>query len=79
MPNHNYWVAKAYILLADNYVKLKDTFQAKATLQSIVDGYRGDDDILTTARQKLDALSPPQVVKPAANSMKTDTTQIKKP
>ena len=49
-------------------VKLKDDFQAKATLQSIIDNYKGDDDILATARQKLDALSP---TKPA--QMKTDS------
>jgi hypothetical protein len=39
-------------------VALKDSFQAKATLQSIIDNYKGDDDILPTARQKLEQLSP---------------------
>ncbi len=58
LPNYDYWVAKTYILLADNYVGLKDTFQARETLKSIIDNYKGDDDILTTARQKLDRLSP---------------------
>jgi TolA-binding protein len=79
MPNYDYWVAKTYILLADNYIKLKDDFQAKATLQSIIDNYRGNDDILTTARQKLDVLSPPKVVRPTSTPMQSDTTQIKKP
>ncbi|MEO8885224.1 MAG: tetratricopeptide repeat protein, partial [Mucilaginibacter sp.] len=78
MPNYDYWVAKAYILLADNYVKLKDDFQAKATLQSIIDNYKGDDDILTTAKQRLDVLSPPKLV-PAGSNMKTDSTVTKKP
>jgi TolA-binding protein len=54
---YDYWVTKTYILLADNYVSLKDTFQAKATLQSIIDNYKSDDDILPTAKQKLEALS----------------------
>ncbi len=57
LPNYDYWVTKTFILLADNYVGLKDTFQAKATLQSVIDNYKGDDDILPTAKQKLDALS----------------------
>ena len=57
LSTFDYWVAKTYILLADNYVGLKDTFQARETLKSIIDGYKGDDDILTTARQKLDAIS----------------------
>jgi TolA-binding protein len=57
LPNYDYWVTKTFILLADNYVALNDTFQAKATLQSIIDNYKGDDDILPTAKQKLDQLS----------------------
>jgi TolA-binding protein len=57
LPNYDYWVTKTFILLADNYVALKDTFQAKATLQSVIDNYKGDDDILPTAKQKLEALS----------------------
>lgn len=41
--NYEYWVAKAFILLSDNYVAQKDYFQAKATLQSIIDEYSKDD------------------------------------
>ncbi|MFB9843194.1 tetratricopeptide repeat protein [Mucilaginibacter ginsenosidivorans] len=58
LPNYDYWVAKTFMLLADDYVALKDDFQAKATLQSIIDNYKGNDDILPAARQKLDAISP---------------------
>jgi TolA-binding protein len=69
LPNYDYWVAKTYILLADNYTALKDDFQAKATLQSIVDNYKGDDDILGIAKQKLNAISPQKATeeKPATN------------
>ncbi|MBW4890595.1 tetratricopeptide repeat protein [Mucilaginibacter sp. HMF5004] len=63
LSSYDYWVAKTYILLADNYVGLKDTFQAKATLQSIIDNYKADDDILPSAKAKLDALSPAPEVK----------------
>ncbi|HEY2582946.1 MAG TPA: tetratricopeptide repeat protein [Mucilaginibacter sp.] len=58
LPNYDYWVTKTFILLADNYVALKDAFQAKATLQSVIDNYKGDDDIIPTAKQKLEQLSP---------------------
>jgi hypothetical protein len=51
-------VAKTFILLSDNYVGLKDDFQAKATLQSVIDNYKGNDDILPTAKQKLEQLTP---------------------
>ncbi len=73
LPNYDYWVTKTFILLADDYVALKDTFQAKATLQSIIDNYKGDDDILPTAKQKLDQLSPGGNTK-----LSTDSTNVKK-
>jgi TolA-binding protein len=76
LANYDYWVAKAYLLLADNYVGQKDTFQAKATLQSIIDNYKADDDILPSAKQKLDNLSPPSDVKPASDA--TPTGEVKK-
>lgn len=36
-PSYDYWIAKSYILLGDIYTRQKDYFNAKATLQSIVD------------------------------------------
>ncbi len=57
MSSHDYWVAKTFILVADNYVSLKDNFQAKSTLQSVIDNYESDDDeILATAKEKLAAI-----------------------
>jgi tetratricopeptide (TPR) repeat protein len=55
-PNFDYWLAKAYILLADNYLGLGDAFQAKATLKSVIDNYKGDDEIVPTAQAKYDAI-----------------------
>lgn len=58
MPSHDYWIAKTYILISDNYAGLKDIFQAKSTLQSIIENYESDDDdILSIAKQKLDTLN----------------------
>jgi TolA-binding protein len=54
-PNHDYWVAKAFILLADNYVALNNNFQAKHTLQSIIDNYDGEE-LKNIAIQKLNAI-----------------------
>jgi len=53
-PTHDYWIAKSYLLIADVYFAQNDFFQSKATLQSIIDNYKGDDDIIPSARQKLD-------------------------
>ncbi len=53
LPSYDYWVAKAFILLSDNYLALKDKLQAKSTLLSIIDNYEGKDDIIPTAKEKL--------------------------
>ncbi len=54
-PSYDYWIAKAFILLADVYVKTDNSFQAKHTLQSIIDNYEGED-LVTEARIKLKAI-----------------------
>ncbi|MDR0711661.1 MAG: tetratricopeptide repeat protein [Prevotellaceae bacterium] len=41
---HQYWMAKSFIILGDVYVKRNDMFQAKATYESILDGYKVDND-----------------------------------
>ncbi len=56
MPSYDYWVAKCFILLADNYVVQKDILQAKSTLLSIIDNYEGKDEIVSTAKEKLEKL-----------------------
>ena len=51
---YEYWVVKGFILLSDIYVKEEDYFQAKATLQSIMDNYDDKKDgLLNTCRTKL--------------------------
>jgi len=52
-PGYNYWIAKAIILLSDNFVAQGDYFNAKHSLQSIIDNYQGDDDIIQIAEDKL--------------------------
>ena len=60
VPSYNYWIGKSFILLADNYIALGDTFQAKHTLKSIVENYEKDpsdkEDIRSMAQEKLNAL-----------------------
>lgn len=53
--SYDYWVAKGFILLADVYVKKNNKFQAKQTLQSIIDNYEGQD-LVIIAREKLNAI-----------------------
>lgn len=53
--SYDFWVAKSFILLADVYVKKGNLFQARQTLQSIIDNYEGQDLVLI-AREKLNAI-----------------------
>ncbi len=49
---YDYWIAKGFILLADVYIAMDNTFQAKQTLQSIIENYEGQD-LVEIAREKL--------------------------
>ena len=54
---HQYWLAKSFILLADVYASKDDFFQAKATLNSVIDGYSNTTDgIIDEATAKLNQL-----------------------
>jgi TolA-binding protein len=55
VPSYDYWVAKAFILLADNYVKKGNNRQAKYTLQSIIENYNGPD-LVKIAQSKLNMI-----------------------
>ena len=39
----DYFIAKAFILLSDIYLSNGNSFQSKATLESIIDNYSGQD------------------------------------
>ncbi|MBP8822216.1 MAG: tetratricopeptide repeat protein [Flavobacteriales bacterium] len=51
-PSYDHWKAKAFILLGDIYVGLEDLFQARATLQSVVDNC-DEPDLVEQAAQRL--------------------------
>jgi len=54
--SYEYWIAKTFILIADNYYAQGNTFQAKATLESIVENYDGDKTVLDEAKTKLETI-----------------------
>lgn len=73
---HQYWLAKSFILLADVYQKKDDFFQAKATLQSVIDGYENPNDgIIDEATSRLNALVKAERMKQSANP--SDTLKIR--
>ena len=51
---HQFWLGKAFILLADIYLSRNDEFQAKHTLKSLVENYTNSTDgIIDEASKKL--------------------------
>ena len=55
--SYDFWVAKGFILMAEAYVGKGDKFQAKATLESVIDNYENQNDgILKTAKERLQKL-----------------------
>lgn len=51
------WLARSFLLLGDIYVARGNLFQARATYQSIVDGYTAHDDgIVLAAKERVEAL-----------------------
>lgn len=55
--SQTYWLAKSFLLLGDSYVETGEYEQAKATFESIRDGYKAaDDDILENVNMRLQKL-----------------------
>ena len=57
MASYDYWVAKSFILLADAYAGKGDNLQARSTLESIIENYEGEDDVIPTAKEHLAKLN----------------------
>lgn len=54
---HSYWLGKAFIVLGDMYAGMGDAFQARATYQSVVDGYPNTTDgVVDEAKARIAAL-----------------------
>ncbi|NQX97732.1 MAG: tetratricopeptide repeat protein, partial [Flavobacteriales bacterium] len=51
-PSYSYWIGKSLILLADNYVAKDDLFQAKITLQNVIDNSKFPE-LVSTATENL--------------------------
>ena len=56
---HVYWLAKSFIVLGDSFVETGEYEQAKATFESVRDGYTPsgtDDDVLSGINMRLKKL-----------------------
>ena len=58
---HQYWLAKSFLLLGDMFVIKGNLFQARATYQSVVDGYANQKDgIIAEAKARVESLNNPE-------------------
>ena len=56
--NYPYWVGKSLLLLSDIFAEQDDLFSARTVLEALIDNYENKtDDIIPTAKKKLDALN----------------------
>jgi TolA-binding protein len=71
------WVGKSFLLLADNFVAQEDYFQAKATLQSLIEHFP-DPAVREEARQKLkdvEALQATEMPEEEPDSIEVDSLE----
>lgn len=68
---YDIWVGKSFLLLADNFMAKEDIFQAKATLQSLVDNFPIEA-IKMEAANKLKEIEKQEAAGVAPDSVKTD-------
>ncbi|WP_156309343.1 tetratricopeptide repeat protein [Sphingobacterium endophyticum] len=55
--SYDYWVAKGFIVMAQSYEAKGDKFQAKSTLESVIDNYENTEDgILNEAKSLLEKI-----------------------
>lgn len=54
--NYPYWVAKSVILLSDILAEKGDFFYARAALESLIENYDGDEELINIAKAKLQKL-----------------------
>jgi TolA-binding protein len=71
--SQEYWKARSFLLLADVYKAMEDSFQAKHTLKSIIENYEPsskEDEIVQLAKEKYN-----DIIEEEKYQMKEDTTE----
>ncbi len=72
-PSYPQWMAKGLLVLADDYVSVNDNFQAKHTLNTVIENAT-DTAVVNLAKRKLNIIS--EAEKAKQNPIKQDTVLI---
>jgi len=70
-PGYDYWIGKGFILLSDNYVAMKDNFNAKYTLQALIDKSTNAE-LIAVAKEKLNKINEAEANAKAEEEMKKE-------
>jgi TolA-binding protein len=69
------WLGRGFLLIADNFIAMDEDFQAKATLESIIEN-ADNEEIIRAAGERLDAIKEKAA---AAQSQVPDTVVVEQP
>ena len=72
--SYDEWVGKAFLLIADNFIALQNLYQAKETLQSLVDNFP-DEGVKEKAKAKLKEIEQMEAEKQKSESDTTDVNR----
>ena len=70
-PGYDYWIGKGFILLSDNYVAMKDIFNAKYALQALIDKSTNAE-LIAVAKEKLSKINDAEINAKAQEEMKKE-------
>jgi len=71
VPSYPYWIAKGFILLADNFIAKEDLYNARVTFQSVIDN-ADDEELIEIAKEKLEILNKSEEKKREAERSKEE-------
>lgn len=70
-PSYDYWIGKGFILLSDNYVSMHDLFNAKYTLQALIDK-SANAELVAVAKEKLNKINEAEANAKAQEELKKE-------
>ncbi len=76
-PSEDDWVALSFILIGENYAQLGELFQAKATVQSVLDNYKGSNQkIIQEAQGLLESITAQEAAGSTIQNTDSTTNQL---
>lgn len=75
VPSYPFWIAKGFILLADNFIAKDDFYNARITFQSVIDN-ADNKELIDIAKEKLEILNRTEQERKESNQKVVDPIEI---